>query len=97
MIETNGDVKTNEVLVFFENKRIGLKALTNLLQAEGKIFIRGNKSFQQKGHLGGTKMKNFQQRTKNFQQRKQKLSAISKMNKMNEELSAKGTKVFSKD
>ena len=31
MIETNGDVKTNEVLVFFENKRIGLKALTNLL------------------------------------------------------------------
>ena len=55
MIETNGDVKTNEVLVFFENKRIGLKALINLLQEEGKIFIRGNKSFQQKGHLGGYK------------------------------------------
>ena len=42
-------------------------------------------------------MKNFQQKTKNFQQREQKLSAISNMNKMNEELSAKGTKVFSKD
>ena len=74
MIETNGDVKTNEVLVFFENKRIGLfKSSHQSVIGRGKNFHQREQKFSAKGTPGGYKNEKFSAKDQKFSAKETKI------------------------